>query len=83
MECLKCGLTIGSHQVHFPDQCDKQQEINRINKGESCVWCGGRFNHKENCPRNKACNKQSDSDYWKDSWFRRQLVKFCERSLKR
>jgi hypothetical protein len=52
MECPKCGQRLGSHQVHPEAQCDKQQEVNRKNRGECCRWCGYTDgSHKPGCPR--------------------------------
>lgn len=62
-ECMKCGISLGSHQVHDSDICKRQQEINLRNKSgcmTACPWCGevpADFNysptadHKQGCPR--------------------------------
>jgi DNA-directed RNA polymerase subunit RPC12/RpoP len=52
MECMKCGMSLGSHQVHPEEQCNRQQEINRGNLGVACRWCGHQAgDHKDGCPR--------------------------------
>lgn len=52
MECMKCGMSLGSHQVHPEEQCNRQQEINRGNLGVTCRWCGHQAgDHKDGCPR--------------------------------
>jgi hypothetical protein len=53
MECPKCGLSLGSHEVHQDGLCRKQQEVNRKNLGIACTWCGAApaLGHKAGCPR--------------------------------
>jgi hypothetical protein len=53
MECPKCGMNVGNAQVHPEAQCQKQQEVNRVNLGTPCPWCGGLANHKQGCPRRR------------------------------
>ncbi len=48
--CPQCGLNIGSHQVHSDEVCQRQQEVNRLNLGLKCNWCGSGGSHKDGCP---------------------------------
>jgi hypothetical protein len=54
MECPRCGLQVGNMQVHPEETCERQQAINRKNKGEVCPYCNGlNGQHKDGCPRKK------------------------------
>jgi hypothetical protein len=59
MRCSKCGLSLGSHQVHLATQCEAQQEKNRILQRIPCQWCGWTEAHKEGCPADDTCKKKS------------------------
>lgn len=58
--CPKCGLKIGSMQVHTEEVCEEQKATNDLNKGisKTCYWCGGIVgdkggSHKTGCPELK------------------------------
>jgi hypothetical protein len=46
-------MDLGNMEVHPEVQCQKQQEVNRVNLGAPCTWCGGLANHKQGCPKRR------------------------------
>lgn len=66
--CRKCGLNVGSHQVHPDDACKQQQEVNRLNLGLGCQWCGSKGTHKSGCPTKISIENVEDLEDYENEY---------------
>lgn len=69
MRCSKCGKRLYGYEVHDPDICLRQQEINRQNLDLSCSYCGEKIDHKPGCPVGKDLKRMGkDEETVKQDW---------------